>query len=79
MLRRNGELVEGKADMVVIDGARAVVVDYKTGYSGVPAEEIRAAYAGQLAAYRDAVKGAFGVTEAAAFLLLADRGELVEI
>lgn len=79
MMMRGSELIEGKADLVIVEGNSARVIDYKTGYLDTPIEALRQAYAPQLAAYSDAVKGAFGLKTVSAYLLLVDKGKLVEV
>jgi len=79
LLKRGCEVVAGKADLVIVEGDKATVVDYKTGLDGIPAEEIRAAYAPQLEAYREAVKEAFGAKEVLAILLLVDRKAIIPV
>lgn len=72
MLMRGYELVQGYADLVAVDGDRAVVYDFKSGLTGIPDAEISAAYAPQLDAYAHAVAGAFGVSTVDVRILLVD-------
>jgi len=79
LLKRGGEIISGFADLAIISGGHALVVDYKTGLAGLPRDEIKAAYLPQLDAYREAVTEAFGLESADAYLLLVDRKELVRL
>lgn len=83
-----GGLVRGRMDRVVLglrDGRvhRAEVVDWKTGargLSGAELEERIAPYRRQMAAYREAIAGMFGLEPArvTGVLAMVDRGELIE-
>ena len=79
MMKREGEIVSGQADLVIVEGRRGTVIDYKTGFTGVSTESLREAYAPQMAAYAEAVKGAFGLEEVETCLLLIDRRELLPV
>lgn len=79
LLRRGGTIIGGSADLVVVEGDTAMVIDYKTGMADMSVAAVRAAYAPQLGAYRDAVREAFGLREVSAYLLLVDRVELVRV
>lgn len=77
LVRDGSEVTSGTADLVIINGDRATVIDYKTGLTEIPIESIKAAYAPQLNAYREAVKGAFRLKAADACLLLVDRRKII--
>jgi ATP-dependent helicase/nuclease subunit A len=77
LMKRGTEVVYGKADLVIIEGNNARVIDYKTGLSGMPREAVVRAYYPQLAAYRDAVREAFGLASVKAYLLFVESRELV--
>lgn len=73
LLSRGDEIIYGHADLVIIEGRKARVIDYKSGFTETPPEAVAEAYRPQLEAYREAVKEAFGATSVEAGLLLVDR------
>jgi len=79
LLRRGGDIIGGTADLVIMEGERASVIDYKTGLEGFSEEEIINAYSPQLTAYAGAVMEAFGVPSVECHILLVDRVKLISL
>ncbi len=79
LVRRGGDIIGGTADLVIIEGGRATVVDYKTGLEGFSEEDIMNAYSPQLMAYAVAVQEAFGVPDVECCLLVVDRVKLISL
>lgn len=79
LLRRGGEIISGAADLVIIEGGRASVIDFKTGYTDLPEADVVNAYSPQLLAYAEAVREAFGVSVVECYILLVDRVKLVRL
>jgi ATP-dependent helicase/nuclease subunit A len=79
LLRRGGEIISGAADLVIIEGGRASVIDFKTGYTDLPEADVVNAYSPQLLAYAKAVREAFGVSVVECYILLVDRVKIVRL
>lgn len=79
ILKVDGGVVQGFADLVVTEPDGVTVYDFKTGLSGAGNDAIISAYAPQLEAYRLAVSEAFGGGPAKACILLVDQRELLRI
>lgn len=79
LVRRGRDVIGGTADLVIMDGERATVVDYKTGLEGFSEEEIVNAYSPQLLAYTEAVMEAFGLSVVECHILLVDRVKLISL
>lgn len=75
-----GTLVVGTADLVLAARGGVVVIDHKTFPGTAEAAAWRAlGYAGQLAAYADAIRAATGAAIASTWIHFPVRGRLVEI
>jgi len=79
ILKVDGGVVQGFADLVVTAPDGVTVYDFKSGLSGLGCDAIISAYAPQLEAYRLAVSEAFGGGPAKACILLADQRELLSM
>ena len=74
-------IVQGVIDCFFEEDGAIVLIDYKNSYmgSGRSADDIRAAYAGQIDLYRQALEGATGKKVKEAYLFLFDTGEFVKM
>ena len=79
LLSRGDEIIYGHADLVIIEGRKARVIDYKSGFTETPAEAVADAYRPQLEAYCEAVKEAFGVGSVEAGILVVDRRKIINV
>lgn len=74
-------IVQGVIDCFFEEDGAIVLIDYKNSYmgSGRSADDIKAAYAGQIDLYRQALEGATGKKVKEAYLFLFDTGEFVKM
>lgn len=79
LIRNKDEIIYGFADLVVVEGERARVIDFKTGISEVPEELCAATYRPQLEAYAEAVREVFGVPVVEKYLLIAETCKLLSV
>ncbi|TES86549.1 hypothetical protein E3J95_01695, partial [Candidatus Aerophobetes bacterium] len=76
-MKEGQAVVSGRIDRVILEGDRALIIDYKT-HSGNH-EEIKKAYQPQIEYYRRAVDAIFKPKSICAYILLTGSGELIEI
>jgi ATP-dependent helicase/nuclease subunit A len=77
LIRSKDDIVYGFADLVIVEGDKARVIDFKTGISEFPKELCAAAYRPQLEAYAEAVREVFGVPVIEKYLLIAETCKLL--
>jgi ATP-dependent exoDNAse (exonuclease V) beta subunit len=77
LIRSTDDVVYGFADLVIVEGEKARVIDFKTGISELPEELCAAAYRPQLEAYAEAVRAVFGVRVVEKYLLVAETCKLL--
>ena len=70
-------IVQGKIDLLIVDGKDAVVVDYKL--SGASEETLKARYKKQLELYAKAVKKGFSVKKVKKYIFVLGRNKEILI
>jgi ATP-dependent helicase/nuclease subunit A len=79
LIRNKDEIIYGFADLVIVEGEKARVIDFKTGISNVPEELCATSYRPQLEAYAEAVREVFGIPFVEKYLLIAETGKLLSV
>ena len=76
-MKEGRAVVSGRIDRVILEGDRALIIDYKT-HSG-DHDEIKRVYQPQIKYYKKAVDAIFEPKSICAYILLTGSGELIEI
>ena len=78
--RRDGQRLAGRIDLLLTNGARAVVIDHKSYPGSFDKWEAKAlGYAAQLALYASVVRGAAGSAEVETWVHMPVVGQLIQV
>ena len=78
--RRDGQRLAGRIDLLLTNGARAVVIDHKSYPGAFDTWEARAlGYAAQLALYASVVRGAADLAEVETWVHMPVVGQLIQV